>query len=343
MVKYNDRKKQRDISIDVVRCAAILCVIGVHSFSTVRDYWLGLSILRTLSVLGVPLFLLLTGYLNSNKSVEDYYKKGKWKKIIPNYVAYVILGSVCFFTPKIIFDDAFTILDWIKSILDFTCTPYGWYMNMWIGLFFLTPFLNIILQQIEKKEEIILILTILILSQVASFINRNENVFFISFWQSLWPLSFYFTGHFISKYQPCYKMKFLLPFFLICLAMEYLLNAMFGFVCRNVNSYVYFYGGHNMIVYYILGVVFFLILRKKVYVKNFLMNSMVMNISKLSFFMYLISAAFDQTLFRILKPLFFENEYQFFPYRCVVYFCTVSCAVLFSWLYLFISEKIDSI
>ena len=199
---------QWDYSLDVIRCAAILCVIGVHSFSTMRDYWFVLSVLRTLSVLGVPLFLLLTGFLNSNKTIADYYQRGTWKKIVPNYIAYVVLGSICFFAPKILFDDGFTICAWIKSVLNFTCTPYGWYMNMWIGLFFLTPFLNVILQQIGKKEEVTLIITLLVLSQFASFINRNENVFLHHFSKTFGLYPFTLRDILFPNTNHLYMLKF---------------------------------------------------------------------------------------------------------------------------------------
>ena len=46
--------------------------------------------------MAVPLFLLLTGYLNCKKTVEDYYVRGKWKGCFRVLLAYIALGSLCY-------------------------------------------------------------------------------------------------------------------------------------------------------------------------------------------------------------------------------------------------------
>ena len=327
----------RDISLDVIRTCAILFVLGVHSFSTPHKYCFLQSILRTISVLGVPLFLILSGYLTSNKTIDAYYIDGKWKTFIYNYIAYFFLGSICFLTPCIVFQDNFNILDYLFSILNFTCTPYGWYMEMWIGLFFITPFLNIILNNINKKNEISFIITLISISQFASFINRNGNIFIPSYWQSLWPISLFVIGHFIKKYEIKVKSK-LVVLFIIILPFEYLLNKLFV-----TNNYIYFYGGHNMIVYMFMSVLLFLLLRNINNIKQEYIRKIFIKCSQLSFFMYLISATFDKTLFRILEPQLYKNEEQFLPYRICIYIVTIILSFFSSWIYLKIDYKIKKI
>lgn len=275
-------KYTRDITLDIIRTCAIFCVIGVHSFSTPREYCFPQSILRTLSVLGVPLFLLLTGFLTSNKTLEDYYKKNKWKTIIPNYIAYIILGSICFLTPCVIFRENFNVFTWIQSLLNFTCTPYGWYMEMWIGLFFLTPFINIILHNLTKNQELGFILTLLFLSQLASTINRNGNIFFPSYWESIWPLTFFVTGHYLKIYP--IKIKTTISIALIILGC--LIEYVFNWLHNTTDNYLYILGGHNMIIYYLLGIILFLLLKKIQNINNHYIKRLIFKCAELSFFMY---------------------------------------------------------
>lgn len=81
----------RNVGLDFIRSCAILFVIAGHFFSlhtafkTSTFEGTSLFIQATISFLfytGVSLFLLLTGYLNTNKSINKKYYKGGVRVII---------------------------------------------------------------------------------------------------------------------------------------------------------------------------------------------------------------------------------------------------------------------
>lgn len=250
---------KRNYALDVIRTLAITLVLVIHTFSF--DASRGASNLQAsilcFSKMAVPLFVLLTGYLNHGKTVEDYYSKGKWRGCFRVLVAYVVLGTLCYLGSLVLGHEG-NVLDYIKRLLAFKLTPYGWYVEMWIGLFFLTPFLNAILSFSNRKTKQILIKTLLVISSIPLFVNRNGNIIIPSFWMSVWPITLYCIGAYISEEPLKIKGKWLLTI-LLCIALgEPLLNW-----ALHTSAYLYFWGGQDSVVYLVSATcMFVLILRK---------------------------------------------------------------------------------
>ena len=145
--KNYHRIKPRVIGLDLIRSLAIFFVIAGHFFSLNTEFktteFSGISmfiqlIFFIIFISGVPLFILLTGYLNRNKTVsKDYYKS-----CIRVLVAYLFFSIVTILFRKYYLHEDMSWIKWGLKILDFSAIPYGWYIEMWIGLFLLTPFLN---------------------------------------------------------------------------------------------------------------------------------------------------------------------------------------------------------
>lgn len=118
--------------------------------------------------LGVPWFLMLTGFLNRNKTVNRDYYKG----CIRVLVSYVFFSVVTILFRKYYLMEELSWIEWGKKILDFTAIPYAWYIEMWIGLFLLTPFLNMLYKAIPtQRQKKMLLLTLLLLVAVAFTLN----------------------------------------------------------------------------------------------------------------------------------------------------------------------------
>ena len=125
-------EKNRIIGLDLIRSCAILFVIAGH-------FWLNTpfkntifeeesmfvqSIFRMFFAMGVPLFLLLTGYLNTNKTVSKRYYKG----CIRVLVAYLFFSIITILFRKYYLHQELSWLKWILKIFDFSAIPYAWYI-----------------------------------------------------------------------------------------------------------------------------------------------------------------------------------------------------------------------
>ena len=140
---------QRNIGLDLTRILAFLSVIGVHFFLNTDFYkipvrgkrMLILATIRTGFMVCVPLFLLLTGYLVSGKNIplEAKSLKKYYKKIIPILLSYALAMALIFAIFRLRGDGSYTFQKLVFGILGYK--EYSWYVNLYIGLFLLSPFL----------------------------------------------------------------------------------------------------------------------------------------------------------------------------------------------------------
>ena len=160
--------KKRNINIDLIKCIAVFSVISVHFFLNNGFYnkivdssgmYIGVFF-RTLFMICVPLFLLSTGYLMKDKSLNKKYYFGISRVLI----IYLIDAIIYLGYKSIYYNDSFSIKHIVSSILKFDI-GYSWYIEMYIGLFLLIPFLNLIYNNLNsKKQKQILIITMLLLT-----------------------------------------------------------------------------------------------------------------------------------------------------------------------------------
>lgn len=304
-------KSSRSAGLDLIRSIAILFVISSHFFintpaqSAIFDgYSMFLQgIGRTLFMINVPLFLILTGYLNINKKISREYYKG----IIAVLLSYLFISIVTIVCREFLLGEHLSVVRWILKITDFSAINYAWYIEMWIGLFLLTPFLNILWKNIEtKRDKRILIATLYILCALPDMFNRYGVRLVPGYWDVIYPCAFYFIGSYIREYQPVKKNWMLGIFILGCCLINPVFNALF---VRN-HSMIQLVGDGNGMIGMPLAAAVFLLLYK-IDIKNVLIRRILESISKVSLDMYLISYIFDLIYYQWFKEHFFVTQSQF--------------------------------
>ncbi len=201
-------EKTRSAGLDIIRTLAIVFVVGSHFFlhtsfngavfSGGEMFFLG--VLQTLFLTNVCLFMMLTGYLNINKTPCRKYYKGALR----------VLGSYLFFSLLIIafrkywLGETFSWLQWTKKVLDYSAIPYAWYIEMWIGLFLLTPFLNVLWRNLGgRRNQLLLIATLFVMGALPDLTNRYGAYVFPGWWQQAsFPLIYFFLGCGVREWQP---------------------------------------------------------------------------------------------------------------------------------------------
>ena len=111
-------------------------------------------------------------------------------------------------------DMTFTIF--LKNLISYSGTRYSWYIEMYIGLFILIPFFNIIINSLKSKREYQMILiTLIVLIALPSILNifkfdsiewwkkpsisNNYVKILPAWWTSIYPVLYYFLGaYFLS-------------------------------------------------------------------------------------------------------------------------------------------------
>ena len=164
----------------------------------------------------VPLFVMLTGYLCNKKELTKRYFIG----ILPVLVTYGLCAVVTLLWRSKVWGEEISLLWGISEILriDGGAIWYGWYIEMYIGLYLLIPFLNLIYNGLVTQQKkrillsVMLLLTMLPISMniydfsTSGFwqnpnISQTYHVLLPKWWTGLWPLTYYFIGAYIREYR----------------------------------------------------------------------------------------------------------------------------------------------
>lgn len=210
--------RQQDLNLSFIRASAVIFVIAVHFFlncgfydipSTGYIMMIGIFV-RTQLMVCVPLFLLLSGYLHVGKS----WNPSHYKKLMGFLVTYALASIFCAIYRVIFYHSSCSPLEWIKGIFSFTLAPYAWYIELYIGLFLLIPFLNATWCSLPTKRiKTFLVLTVFFLS-IAPSINSLSTPFGWKLvperWEALYPIAYYFTGCYLREFQTQRKWELLI-------------------------------------------------------------------------------------------------------------------------------------
>ncbi len=203
--------KERQRGPDLLRALAAALVVATHALTItgVMDrnvgspWFLPLVAVRYLALTCVPLFLLLTGYFSAEKKLSRGYFAG----ILPVLLSYTVIAVGCLAGKGLISGDFGTVQSNLYAFFSFTADPYGWYVEMYIGLFLLIPFLNLIHQSLDKRGLLTLIGVLLCLTALppvakSFLLDGRWAAVLPDFFELLYPVTYYFIGVYFRRYQP---------------------------------------------------------------------------------------------------------------------------------------------
>ncbi|MCM3511407.1 acyltransferase [Carnobacterium inhibens] len=335
--------KQRNMSIDIIKCLAIFSVIGVHfilntSSNIVINSNLDIAIYlayRQIFIVCVPLFLLTTGYLNTEKEPTKIY----YKKILPIISIYFFYSIVSLVFRNAYMQETISIIKGIRLIFTFQAISYAWYINMFIGLYILIPFLNKIVKSSSKKELQLFILVLLIISILpATWNNFSEilgysNIFPLpNFWISIYPISYYIVGCYLKVHPVKLKKN---RYYLYTAFIVYLTAVGINYIYSdigNISNTIKDYSSLPILVQSIC--LFIFISTKKIDFKMF--NSLITKIAKYTLEIYLISYVVDNFIYKFFKTFIFSNTIKDFIYSLPIVVSTfiISFLIVFLLKYL---------
>ena len=345
--------KERNINLDVIRCVAILFVISVHFFLNNGFYdeiMVGkkmyvATVMRQCFIICVPLFIMLTGYLMNRKELSVRYFKG-----ISKVGIIYMLCTVCIFVYKVVcLKESISFLDAVFNITSYQ--QYSWYIEMYIGLYLLIPFLNRLYHGLQgKKEKKQLIFVFMILTMLPSFFNTFDSSLIPvadaqlipEWWVGIWPLLYYYIGAYLSEYSsdiilPLY-LKFILVIGSIVLFGAYSYYRSYGmtFVWGQWCAY----NGYTSAINAVLVFTFLLRLNTDHWPQ--IIKKILAKISDVSLPIYLVSWIFDNYAYQKLNM---EVEYirnRFGYYFIIVPFvfgCSFALACVIDFVYKLIKNK----
>lgn len=196
-------QKQRHFGIDLARTVAITLVLSAHAFLYNGYYEQPLqgaamacaTILRMAFISAVPMFLILTGFLCINRR----WSKGYYRKLLPVLLVYLLASVVCILVKRFWVGEAMSLLGVFRRILEFSAAPYGWYVEMYIGLFLIMPFLNAGWNALDDGKRKVLVITLAAMTALPALINQIYQIV-PEWWTGIYPLTYYFLGAWLKEH-----------------------------------------------------------------------------------------------------------------------------------------------
>ena len=186
-------EKRRDLKLDIIRIFSLFCVISVHFFLNSGYYqeqmtgktMIIMTIIRAFFIICVPMFIVLTGFLMNRKELSKTYYKGIKKTLIIYFICSIVYHVFIHFY----YFNEVSFKSFIKDLLWYQGTKYSWYIEMYIGLFLMIPFLNLIVNNLKSKKDFkILLITLLFLIFLKFFLHGGVIFiqYFIIFWEHIY-------------------------------------------------------------------------------------------------------------------------------------------------------------
>ena len=305
-------EKKRDLNLDLIRCFALVAVLIMHYYDNSGFYTVSMdgpgdflmAVVRMVFVSCVPLFLMLSGWLCSGKTLSLRYYLG----ILRILELYLISSLACVVFEFLYLDSELGLRDILGGIVNFELNGYAWYVLLYGGLFLMMPFLNMMYRGCcGRRQRQILILSFLALSVLPSLFNQFVHVYSI-WWSKLYPIAYYFTGAYLHDYLKREKAgRFFLALAGFTLAFCLFNQFFFHGEAGNYDGIHY----DNYQAYIISVLLFAALASMKADALPKLVSRCISKVSQLSFPAYLLSWISDGIIYREFVPYFPRPEDRF--------------------------------
>lgn len=202
MTEIKNKLEARNIGLDFARIFAMLGVVILHVLGnggllttvgpTDKRFWIA-YITEIFAYGSVNLFGLLSGYLSVGKKRFSTYRI---LDLIFTVIFYCVLITALFFAFG---KNLLSELDTVAYGLEFYKMGTYWYVFSYIVLFFLMPYINILINDLETKALGRLCLVIFILFSVVTTATATDVFRLNRGYNSMWIIFCYMIGAYLKK------------------------------------------------------------------------------------------------------------------------------------------------
>ncbi len=347
--------KQRNPAMDIVRCFALLCVVSVHFFlncgfykETVSGFPMFVMVtLRNFFIICVPLFMLLSGYLLNKKQLNRAY----YGKIAKTVGIYLLASMACALYTFLFRREEFSLLGSIRGVFTFLTAEYSWYIEMYLGLFLLIPFLNLIYHNLpSQKHKKVLIATLLLITALPSLLNiwrfldpkwwlkpssdSNYDLIAPTWWIQIYPLTYYFIGAYLKEYPVKLKASVNL---LLILGVTVIVGAFNFYRSYGTTFITGVWNQYRSVAVTALSVPVFIFFCNRDYSSmGSGLRKVFARMSAWSLGAYLVSSIFDNAFYELLakwEPVV-QRRILYFPLMVTaVFLCSLALSAVLNYLY----------
>ncbi len=313
-------KKSRDMNFELLRIISMLLIISSHyiihsgileTLNIFTFNYFFIDFVRALSRISVGLYVLITGY---------YMVKSKIKvKKLFNTWTIVLFYSLIMCLISILIKENVGIKGIIKSFMPISSGLY-WFATVYVALYTLAPFINILVNRISKNQYKILLIILFLYLVIDKTIFIGNNYIDARNGESLiWFVFLYLVAGYIRLYLKMQINKKLLIGITIIIPLIIVLLRFLSIKYFD-KSLLSLFNFSNILNFTSL-ICFFLYFRE-IKIKNEKINNIIGKIAPLTFGIYLIH---DNVLFKYFmwKNIFKVSEFANKPYLILHFVFTV--------------------
>lgn len=315
--------KEREVNIEILRIISMLMIVTLHCFqkgilqehillNTVNNHFMNMCI--SLSEVAVNVYVLISGY---------FLVKSKFnlKKIVILWIKALVysIGIMIIF---ILLKSSISLGDIIRAFMPVSMKSY-WFLTTYIVLYFLFPFLNILINSINKKQfETLLIINFIIFCLWRNIMSFSETLDLTGGNGIIWFVFLYFVAAYIRLYLDIKISR-------LKLFIGYILMGIFVYLSKHlilkipneiIKGYSDTYYSYNSIFVFLGSVFIFLMFKNIKFNLSQSIKNIIILLSSVTFDVYLIH---EQVVFRrilwtkILNMGKYSHSNLFIVYSCI--------------------------
>lgn len=321
---------KRRFGIDLIKIWAFVSVIALHQLATINYYKMTfdgsiqmyiLPIFQIVFLSCVPLFLMVSGYLLSNRTISASH----YKKLLYFFLEVVIIYGLGIIFYDVIIGDK-TLFVSFKKFIKLLLAP-NYYVGLYTSLYLISPILNKLYISFNRKEQNILIALVVLLISLVKLQNLVPYFTYYSGWPGgSYPILFYLLGLFVKDRQPKQSKKCLL----LGIAGVSVIYTLLINVSMSGRTFYYITGHYEGIFTVVMTVLIFCLLYD-LEINNKWMQKAIVLLSNSTMAFYLLSTNFTDELslqFMNLGGSINDDILSIFPKVLYSSLLIIPCAVI---------------
>lgn len=202
--KYN---KERNIGLDILRILSMFMILILHllgkSGMLVKEnnnqaYYLIYNLMEALSIVAVNCYVLISGYF----LIKSEFK---WKKVCTLWKE-TLFYSIFVFIATTIVTKEFSLVLLIKSCFPILTREY-WFINTYLLMYILSPFINKLIYALKKDELKKLIIILIIAFSIWSILPKHYVFDSTGGYGIVWFVCLYIISAYIRLYLENMELK----------------------------------------------------------------------------------------------------------------------------------------
>ena len=286
-MNINDKNKQRNISLDLLRILSMIGIIILHLLGQGGIIASQINVTNSLILkiifyflfVSVNIFPIITGYFYFNKKIYSFYSILNLFVIV---IFYSILITLIFYNFNICNVKSYGQSYFIYSLFPMIIGRY-WFFTCYIFLFMMIPFINSFIEKVGRQELNTLIKILFVLFCIITDFGGSDYFRILGGYSPFWLTYLYMIGAYIKKYNINVSTSNCLKYITVSL----LLNSLIVILCYlflNSNNPLYTLGTKYNSPFICIMSIFIFLLFKNIKIKN----KIISTISSTSFSVYII-------------------------------------------------------